>query len=782
MSRDLAAAAPARQSCYIPSPWPPQPLRRRVSAWTVLWRAALALVVAGLVFLMALDSPRAAPPPVPAGEAEKRGGLFFPEGENGLFRPAPLLDTAISVDVSGPVARYRVVHKFRNPDDAWVEGIYVFPLPEDSAVDKMRLIIGQRVIEGRIEEKQKARKVYEQARREGRKASLVEQERPNIFTTSVANIGPKEEVSVEIQFQEVLRLDAGTLRLRLPLVVGPRYIPGSKPVAGFGGAGWSVNTNQVPDAGRITPPVRTPEQGKDNPVRLMVRLDAGFPLASVASNSHAISVTEKDGGLREITLKNEDVPADRDFVLEWKPQPGAEPRAGLFRETVDGRDYLLLMLLPTELQAAETRSLPREVIFVIDTSGSMHGDSLAQAKLALNQALDRLGPDDRFNVIEFSSVTSALFTAARTASPDNIAAAHYFVERLEAEGGTEMMGAIEAALNGRSDPARVRQVVFITDGAVGNEAALLQRINGKLADTRLFTVGIGSAPNGFFMTEAARVGRGSYTFINDTGKVAERMKELYRKLEHPALTDIRLSVPDGMTAEVHPDPIPDLYAGEPLLVALNPKQAQGDLQIAGQLNGAVWHTTVPLGGGQENPGVGKIWARSKIASLMGSMRVGANPEAVRAAVLKTALSHQLVSAYTSLVAVDVTVSRPADKPLDPRAVPTNMPHGWSHGHVFGPDGKPQPAPHPNQGPTQAPTKRKAMAPAGSQGLIASAAKPRAVMEMAQAKDIAIGGGLRGRATTLPQTATPAMVHTLTGVAAIALGLLLLTLVARRRRA
>ncbi|MCP5368386.1 MAG: marine proteobacterial sortase target protein [Hyphomicrobiales bacterium] len=769
-----SVAAAARRSCYIPSTWPPA--RRpflptagghRAPAWVLAWRVTLAIIAGFFLVLLSLDGAEAAPPPVTAEEAEK-GGLYFPDGDSGLFRPAPLLDTEVSVDVSGPVARYTVVHKFRNPDQAWVEGVYVFPLPEDSAVDRMRLVIGKRIIEGRIDEKQKARQTYETAKREGRKASLVEQERPNIFTTSVANIGPGEEVSVEIHFQEVLRFDAGSFRLRFPLVVGPRYIPGAKPVAGFGGTGWAVNTPQVPDAERISPPVRRPDEGKDNPVRLTLRLDPGFPLASLASPSHAIDVAEKDGGRREITLKDGDVPADRDFVLEWAPQAGAEPQAGLFRETVDGRDYLLLMLLPPELQAVEAQKLPREVIFVIDTSGSMHGPSLAQAKAALDQALDRLTPADRFNVVQFNSATSVLFPAARPADAGNVSAAHAYVATLEAQGGTEMMGAVEAALDGRADPKRVRQVVFITDGAVGNEVALLQRIHGKLADSRLFTVGIGSAPNGFFMTEAARTGRGTYTYIDDVAQVGTRMAELYRKLEHPALTDIRLTLPAGMTAEVQPDPVPDLYAGEPLVVTLNPAKAEGEIAIAGRLNGAVWHTTVPLGGGSDNPGVGKVWARAKIASLMGALRLGADREATRAAVLNVALPHQLVSAYTSLVAVDLTVSRPADKDVDTRAVPTNMPHGWSHGAVFGPDGQPRPAPMP----APAGMQRKAMAPGTANGIVAMA-------EASRAPGVAIGTGLRAKATPLPQTATPAAWHLVTGLVAVLLGLLLMMTLAWR---
>ncbi len=290
----------------------------------------------------------------------------------------------------GLVVETIVRQSFINPGDEWLEGVYVFPLPQKAAVHAMRLEIGERVIEGQIKEREAARTVYQQAKKEGRKASLVEQDRPNIFTTSVANIGPGEEVAVRISYQQVLEYDSGRFELRFPMVVGPRYIPGSAIMTkATTGTGWAFDTDQVEDASRVTPPVLHPDQGAINPVRLVVSLDAGMPLERLNCPSHAAQI-EKDRRRRPSAFVLDGVPADRDFVLEWTPARGSEPRAAVFTEEFDGSYYVLAMLMPPDDTFTETVRLPREVIFVVDTSGSMGGTSIIQARDALMLALEQL--------------------------------------------------------------------------------------------------------------------------------------------------------------------------------------------------------------------------------------------------------------------------------------------------------------------------------------------------------------------------------------------------------
>src|SRR3989454_615279 len=449
------------------------------------------------------------------------GALFWRAAQREALVPAPVLKTDVHLVVTGIVARASVRQEFTNPGSEWAEGIYVFPLPEDAAVDHLRMQIGDRLIEGVIEERAVAKARYEGAKQAGKRASLLERERPNIFTTSVANIPPGAAVAVEIVYQQTIRYDAGQFRLRFPMVVGPRYIPGTTEPRASVGSGWARDTGQVPDASRITPPVEHPARGALNPVSLLIELDPGIPLARVAASYHEIQTTPLAGGRYRIELTQGSVPADRDFELVWQPAAAATPTATLLTENKRGEVFALLMVMPPAPPALDGLRRPREVVFVIDNSGSMHGASIDQAKAALRLALGRLRPTDTFNVIRFNHTMDALFPQAQPATSPNLNAADRYAPRLRADGGTEMLPALLQALDGHEHPGRLRQVIFLTDGAVGNEARLLSTIHERLGDSRLFTIGIGSAPNGHFMRDAARLGRGTFTYIGSTTEVKE---------------------------------------------------------------------------------------------------------------------------------------------------------------------------------------------------------------------------------------------------------------------
>jgi len=313
------------------------------------------------------------------------GSLLFKTNEAGRYIPAPILRMDVQISVTGTIARTKLHQEFVNPSrekDDWVEGIYVFPLPETAAVDHLRMKVGERTIEGQIKERTEAKKVYEQAKQEGKRASLIEQERPNVFTTSVANIAPGDRVTVEIEYQETVRYDQGTFSLRFPMVVGPRYIPGTPVVIedqprAFG---WSLNTDRVADASRITPPVQRPDHGPINPVTLTIDLAAGFPLGKIESPYHEILAIAEPDGRRHITLQADHVPANRDFTLLWQPAAGKAPTVTVFTEQQGDGSYAFLMLSPPALSDQQATSQLREAIFVIDTSGSMAGTSIEQAK------------------------------------------------------------------------------------------------------------------------------------------------------------------------------------------------------------------------------------------------------------------------------------------------------------------------------------------------------------------------------------------------------------------
>ncbi len=646
----------------------------------VIWRAAAAgllLTAAAIAVPAPLASDEASLPHCERPRDATSGLLFVRHSSNTSWTRAPILGTEVRVRVSGLVARVKVVQRFRNDSKEWVEGVYVFPLPPQSAVDHLRMRVGERTIEGQIREREQARAAYERAKTSGKRASLVEQERPNVFTTNVANLGPGEKIEVEIELQESLDFDQGEVRLRFPLVVGPRYIPGSELAADSGGLGWSPATDQVGDASRVTPPVLPPGERQRNPVRIDVELDPGFPIARLESRYHAIVRERQDEGRYRVRLRDDLVPPDRDFELLWTPRPGTMPRGATFVEERGGATYALLTLFPPVGPEVDASRLSREVVYVIDTSGSMQDASIQQAKKALGLAIDRLRRSDRFNVIEFNSRIDALFGSPRPATLETRATARAWVDGLQANGGTEMAAALDAALATSGDDTRVRQAVFLTDGCVGNESRLFGIIHARLRDTRLFTVGIGSAPNGHFMTKAAEFGHGTFTYIGDVREIEEKMGQLFAVLESPVLTGIEVDWPMNAAVESWPQRIGDLYLREPIVLSARFNgEAPSEVVVTGQRSSRTWSARLPITRDRQSDGVAVLWARRKIRALTDSIHDGADRDDVRARVVALGLEHHLVTPHTSLVAVDVTPARPGNATLKSRAVPMNLPHGW----------------------------------------------------------------------------------------------------------
>jgi len=599
----------------------------------------------------------------------------------GGYTTATLLNTEVDLKISGLLARVSVRQEFHNEGQDWVEGIYVFPLPDGAAVDRMRLHIGERFIEADVKEKEDAKKTYSDAKQAGKKASLVEQQRANLFTTSVANVAPGERVVVEIEYLEDIRYEDGRFSVRVPMTLTPRYIPGQG-LPDRQGNGWSPDTDRVPDGSLVSPPMVTASRA--HKLALTASINAGMPLDIIASRYHPVTVAEQDGRYA-VTLESGTVPMDHDFELVWQPTPSAAPRAMAFTESIGGKPYHLLMVMPPDQELASAARMPREVLFIIDTSGSMHGVSITQARRALTLALKGLQPQDLFNVIEFNSSTDVLYQQSVEASTNNVNSALAFVRQLKANGGTEMRPALAAALHTPSRETHLRQIIFITDGSVGYEDEMFSMIEDKLGNARLFTVGIGSAPNSWFMRKAAEAGRGSYTFISALHEVQEKMNGLFAKLKHPQITDIDVQWPSSVFVDSYPATVPDLYLGEPVTVKAQASGGFRDsdtVRISGNSTGGGWSTDLPLISTHESPGIGALWARARIAELINKERRGGGAE-IRDAIVDTAIEHHLVSKYTSLVAIDKTPVRPAGDPLSSEQVPNLMPYGQSTSKIFG---------------------------------------------------------------------------------------------------
>ena len=612
----------------------------------------------------------------------------------------PAHRSKVHFDISGLVAVARLEQTFVNESPDWVEGVYAFPLPETAAVRRLEIEVGERKIIGKIREKAKARAIYEAAKQAGKKASLVEQQRPNLFTNRVANIAPGESITVHLEYVQQVSFKSGKFSLRFPMTITPRYMPGlqsvEEPQHEQGEAlllnqshGWAQATDQVLDAPAISP-LQWPQPGSDraphNPIEVTATLDMGMPLAQVNSAYHELSLS-RDKGRYDIVLAAGVSEMDRDFVLNWQPVTGASPRAALFTEQVGEEYFGLLMLVPPVLSTGPVPS--REIVFVIDTSGSMGGVSIEQARASVSQSLQQLRPEDRFNIIEFNSHHRSLFKVAMPASRHHIQRAQEFVRQLQASGGTEMLPALREALDTSPDKdgggaqTILRQVVFVTDGAVGNEVSLFEEIAARLDDTRLFTVGIGSAPNSWFMRKAADFGRGTHTHIGDLDEVAEKMDALLAQLASPAAINLTIDWPQSV--EAWPERVPDLYRGEPVVVAVSFGNTPpiGEVIVSGELAGSDWNRTLSLYPPQkgtdlnQHSGVASLWARQKITGLLDQKVLGRTDEQVRADVLPVALQHQLLSPYTSFVAVEELVSRPADKDLNSKPVPNSRPRGQS---------------------------------------------------------------------------------------------------------
>ncbi|MDH5710234.1 MAG: marine proteobacterial sortase target protein [Gammaproteobacteria bacterium] len=593
-------------------------------------------------------------------------GTAWLQHDNGVYIEALQLESDVSINVSGMIARARVRQQFKNTSSLWAEGLYVFPLPDNAAVDHFKLMIDGRVIEGQIQEKEQARKTYQQARNNGQRAGLIEQQRPNIFSTRLANISPGAEMEVEIEYQQTLQYRDGEYTLRYPLVVGERFITPSR--AGLSDPQYDVGVFSL----------SSETSNQLNPVSISINLDNGVPVTHIASSSHAVIIDPQPDNHYVIRLRDKTVPADRDFILSWTPELGQLPKAAVFNQHYDGYDYSLITVYPPRDELYNRLDIPRDVVFILDVSGSMSGTSIDQAKSALMLALNRLKPSDKFNIIWFNNMSKKMHYRSKYASNDNINEARRFVSSLSADGGTVMLPALKLALESESDPSFLRQTIFITDGNVSNERDLFSYIKSHLDDNRLFTVGIGSAPNNFFMKKAAQAGRGTYTFISDIREVGKKTEALFRRLESPALTDISMKV-IGDDIEHYSNPIPDLYIGEPVTVLLRGKNIYKDITIKGYIGTTPWQSKVSLNTASFNDGVRVAWAREKIAALtqahydedQGNMK-----DHMKMQIIEESIRHNLVSRFTSLVAVDVTPVNQSGQ-LHSELIKNNLPHGWA---------------------------------------------------------------------------------------------------------
>ncbi|MCB2156570.1 VIT and VWA domain-containing protein [bacterium] len=615
---------------------------------------------------------------VPAQEgspAPEIGGemlVFDMENNTVHLGSCPLKKTEVHATILGQVVRTTVRQTFANTFDRPVEAKYIFPLPAECAVDDMTMIVGDRRIVGEIHERQESQRIYQVAKSEGRTASLLNQERPNCFTQRIANIAPGEEIVIEISFLESVKLVEGTYEWTFPMVAGPRYVPNENGV---------VDTSRVIDAGEIVPPTLPPSVRAGHTISLSVDILSAAPVTNIESDLHAIDVVYSDRNSVRVSLARRDEIPNRDFILRYRTG-GPSIQEGFFTYTDETGTYFSLLVQPPTRVAPEA-VLPREVIFVIDSSGSMLGRPLNVAKAAMRKCIATLGPDDTFNLLAFASETQAAFEAPVPSTADNMRAARKFLDSLQSHGGTEMMPAVQAALGGKHDPNRLRIVCFMTDGYIGYEYELLSAIREHVDTSRVFSFGIGDGVNRFLLDQMARIGRGDVAYVpldGDTQKAADRF---LMRIHSPVLTDIDVDWGDLPVRDVTPATIPDIFTETPIMLhgRLDGDARDAVVTLVGQTaNGAYRReiTATEQSAGEDFSFIRKLWARSRIWDLrMSDLKAAQTrnlPTEVRNQIIKLSTTHRVLTEETAFVAVEKRVK------VDPTTameivVPVEMPQG-----------------------------------------------------------------------------------------------------------
>jgi Ca-activated chloride channel family protein len=658
------------------------------------------------------------------GVAQEKPGIPGGElqilGDNGVAAGAcPLKHTDVTADIVGFVGRVTVKQTFHNPLSKKIEAVYVFPLPQDAAVDDMVMLVGDRRIVGQIKEREEAREIYEAAKAAGHVASLLDQERPNIFSQSVANIEPGVEVVIEISYVETLKYTDGVFEWVFPMVVGPRYIPGEPtskvpvvPPEQKGtvveldktkvregpdqpkGTGWAPDTDQVPDASRITPPVVKPGMRAGHDISLTVTIDAGMQIFDVNSALHEIDAVGVRPGVDSpirVTLKNQAEIPNKDFILRYRLATDEIGDALLVHEDPRGRFFTLILQPPRRVVPKQV--VPRELVFVLDTSGSMQGFPIDKAKEVMNRLIDTMQPADTFNVITFSGDTRVLWPQPRPATKQNIQAAQQFLAGHQGGGGTEMMKAINAALvktaAGVSAQA-LRVVCFMTDGFVGNDMAIIDAVKLNAGTTRVFSFGIGNSVNRFLLDGMAQAGRGEVEYVQLNGDAEAAMKRFHERVLSPVLTDIEIDWGGLPVADVYPPRIPDLFSAKPIMVhGRLTAPAGGTITLhgttgAGRSTNKIevpWPAQPP-----SHPAVASLWARAKVADLMmqnyAGLQSGQFPAELKQEITALGIEYRLMTQFTSFVAVEEMTVTVGGQPTK-IAVPVEMPDGVSYEGVFG---------------------------------------------------------------------------------------------------
>ena len=649
-------------------------MRRRL----IPYLAFLSLV--SFAYLIALSILPSTPVARAQSNSATQGELQVVNSGGEITGACPLKRTTVKAEISGFLSRVRVTQEFENPFKEKIEAVYTFPLPQRAAVDDMTMHVGDRTVRGRILRREEAQAVYDAAKNNGQVASLLDQERPNIFTQSVANIMPGERVTVEISYVETLKYEDGAYEFSFPMVVGPRYIPGNP--TGKQGGGTQPDTNRVPDASRITPPVMPEGMRAGHDISLEVSLDAGVSLDGITSKSHEIDVDRKSASSAVVRLKNRNEIPNKDFILRYDVA-GKRVEDAILSHRSDRGGFFTMILQPPERVSAQDVT-PKELVFVLDTSGSMDGFPIEKAKETMKLALDGLYPQDTFNLITFAGDTHVLFEHPVPATPENMRKAQAFLASRKGDGGTEMMKAIRTALDPSDAQDHVRIVCFMTDGYVGDDMEILGEVK-KHPNARVFAFGIGSSVNRYLLDKMAEEGRGEveYVSLNDDGSRAAR--RFHERVRNPLLTDINIDWGGLKVADVYPKRIPDLFGAKPVVITGRYQgSGTGTVKLRGKMGGQDFVREIPVNLPEAESAhdvLATLWARTRIDDLMSQDYSGAQQgnmrDGLKETITQLGLEYRLMTQFTSFVAVEEMVVTDGGQPRRVE-VPVELPEGVSN--------------------------------------------------------------------------------------------------------
>jgi Ca-activated chloride channel family protein len=621
--------------------------------------------VVSLLVVVAFIVPSTAVAASGVSPGEVGAATLLAVGEDGASR-LPMVHASIELDVAGVMLHGTVEQTFHNDTGEVVEAVYLFPLPDAAAVHEMEMRIGGRRIVAEVREKERARRAYETARDEGRKAALVEGARPHLFRVSVASLGPGESVEVMLRFAQEIRFADGRYRLAMPLTVTPRHDPSG---------GRAAHATRDEDAARG--PTRPASDPRVPHARVVVRLTPGLPITAPRSSSHRIA-RRWEGETLVVEPATDRVVCDRDFLLEWAPRDDDAFRATLLHESRGGESFGLLLLTPPLGGTSRDVGLATETVYVVDRSGSMDGPSIEIARAALASALERARPGDAFDVVAFDERVETFAPNLVEATPDTVDETVAWVRSLDARGGTDIPRALDAAFEilARSDTSRVRRVVLLTDGGVANEREVFARVRAALGDARLHVLGIGSAPNRWLMRRAAEEGRGVTAFLTDPEEGRDAARRFFERIDRPVVTIESIETPGTRAIDVLPSRLPDLHAGTPLVASLRFADGRIPERVVVRGRGADGPVAIeaPLRVAPSSTrGVALRWARARVAELVDSVHEGAAEDDVRRRVVALAERFGLATRYTSLVAVEEFPS--VDGPSRRREIARALPAG-----------------------------------------------------------------------------------------------------------